>query len=259
MASNKAKSTISNLKSRALGMSNAKSGNNNTAILGAIIAEAIGTFLFAAVVIVTQGTPIFVAFSLIGIALIVGSLSGSHLNPAITIGAWLTRKVSGMRALAYIIAQFAGAMLAFAVLSYFIKGSDQPAADAASYGQVAPELYKALAISAGKEWYLVFAEIMGAFIFGLAFATALSVKRDRIVAATGLGFGLLVALVIAGTAAGYVNGTAIFNPAVASSLSALKWEAWSIVIYAIAPVVGAVVGFFVANTLRKNSDGGSDK
>jgi len=74
-----------------------------------------------------------------------------------------------------------------------------------------------------------------------------------------MGFGLLVALLLAGTAANYVGGTAILNPALAASLDALKWDAWPIGVYVVAPALGALVGFFVADILRKNSDGGSDK
>lgn len=259
MATKKLSSSVSKLKSRALSLKKNKSNSDNPVILGAVIAEVIGTFLFAATAVVTQGTPIFMAFALVGIALLVGTISGAHLNPAISLAAWLTKKISGLRALAYIIAQFAGAILAFTVLNYFIKGAAQPSQEAMSYGQVAQSLFKAQPIAADKEWYLIFAEIMGALILGFAISMALSVKKDRVASSMTMGFGLLVALLLAGTAANYVGGTAILNPALAASLDALKWDAWPIGVYVVAPALGALVGFFVADILRKNSDGGSDK
>src|SRR5665213_2116430 len=56
----------------------------------ALIAEFIGTFLFAAAIIAGQGQPIIVLFALAGIVLLIGSLSGAYLNPALTIGGWIT-------------------------------------------------------------------------------------------------------------------------------------------------------------------------
>src|SRR5580692_11214921 len=41
-----------------------------------------------------------------------GHISGGHFNPAITIGCWVTRKISTFDALAYWVAQLAGATVA---------------------------------------------------------------------------------------------------------------------------------------------------
>ena len=46
--------------------------------LGALLGEAVGTFLLAAVVIATQGQPIFILFALAAIVLTVGNLSGAR-------------------------------------------------------------------------------------------------------------------------------------------------------------------------------------
>ena len=67
--------------------------------LGAGVAEFVGSFLLAAAVIAGQGQPIIVLFAVVGVVLVVGGMSGAHINPAITIGAWATRKISGVRAL----------------------------------------------------------------------------------------------------------------------------------------------------------------
>jgi glycerol uptake facilitator-like aquaporin len=63
-------------------------------IIGKLIAEFIGAFLLTAAFIEMQGSPLFVAFALGGIILIVGGVSGAHVNPAITVGAWVSRRIN---------------------------------------------------------------------------------------------------------------------------------------------------------------------
>src|SRR6204780_1869404 len=46
----------------------------------------------------------------------VGHISGGHLNPAVTIGFWVTRRLSTLQALFYWIAQLLGAVAATYVL-----------------------------------------------------------------------------------------------------------------------------------------------
>jgi MIP family channel proteins len=92
-----------------------------------LCAELIGTFLFvffaAGVACVDQelrsaGQP---GIGLVGVALARGlafailvcalsNVSGGHFNPAITIGAWVTRKIGSIQALFYGIAQILGAL-----------------------------------------------------------------------------------------------------------------------------------------------------
>jgi len=226
--------------------------------IGALVAELIGTFLLAGAVIAGQGQPIIVLFAIAGIVLLVGTLSGAHLNPAVTIGAWATRKVTAQRALGYIVAQFLGAGLAFAVLSAFVHGAAPVAAQAQAYGQAAAALFQANALPAGKEWYIFFAELMGATILGVAYANALRETIDRVASAFTVGLGIFVALLLAASAAAYVGGSAVINPAVALSLGALKWELWPLAVYILAPVIGGVLGFILHDIMRVESDGGRD-
>lgn len=214
-------------------------------------AEFLGTFLLASVIIAGQGQPIFVLFGLAGIVLLFGSVSGSHVNPAITVAAWATRRIGWLRALGYIFAQFLGAAVAFFALSAFIGGAVQPSAEQQMYGQSAASLFQAADIAnlAGKEWYVFFAELLGVTIFGFAMASAARAK-ETIHAAFAAGFGLFIALMIAITVSGYVSASAILNPAVALSLQAYAPNAWSYIIYALAPVLGAVVGFLLHDLIR---------
>lgn len=219
-------------------------------------AELFGTFLLASVIIAGQGQPIFVLFGLAGIVLLVGAISGAHVNPAITIGAWVTRRIGWLRAVLYIVAQVLGAALAFWILSAFIGGAAPVSPEAASFGQTAPALFKAADVTAlvGKEWYVFFAELLGTAILGFAVANATRELQDRVAAAFTVGLGIFIALMVAVSAASYVGASAIINPAVAVALQAYHWNnLWPFAIYAIAPVIGSVVGFVLYDIHRGRS------
>lgn len=217
----------------------------------ALGAEFLGTFLLAAVIIAGQGQPIFVLFGLAGIVLLLGAVSGAHVNPAITVAAWATRRIGWLRALGYIFVQFLGAAAAFFALSAFIGGAVQPTAEQQMYGQTAASLFKAVDISTltGKEWYVFFAEVLGTAILGFAVAVALRAK-ESLTAAFSVGFGIFVALMVGVTVSGYVAASSIINPAVALSLQAYAPNAWTYIVYALAPVIGAVAGFLIHDLLR---------
>lgn len=217
----------------------------------ALAAELVGTFLLAAVILTSQGSPIFVMFGLIGIVLILGGVSGAHVNPAITVAAWATRRIGWLRALGYIFAQFLGAALAYFAFSAFIGGATQPTAEQQLYGQTAASLFKAADISSlsGKEWYVFFSELLGTAILGFGVAAALRAK-DALHAGYSAAAGIFIGLMVSVTAAGYVSATAIMNPAVALSLQAYSTSAWSYIAYALGPIIGGVLGFIIHDLIK---------
>lgn len=216
----------------------------------ALAAEFIGTFLLAAVIIAGQGQPIFVLFGLVGIVLLIGSISGAHVNPAITIGAWATRRIGWLRAIGYIFVQFLGAAVAYFVLSAFLGGATAPSAEQQAYGQAAASLFKAADVTAltGKEWYVFAAEVLGTTILGFAVASALRAK-ETLNAAFTVGLGIFIALMIGITVTGYVSASSILNPAVALALQAYAGT-WAYIVYGLGAVLGGVLGFLLHDVLR---------
>lgn len=94
----------------------------------AIIVEGVGTFLFIFVALGSALTAETSDAGLIRVALATGlalvvliptfaPVSGAHFNPAVTFGVWLTGNIDGRRALAYVLGQCMGAILAAAALS----------------------------------------------------------------------------------------------------------------------------------------------
>ncbi len=223
-------------------------------LLGSGIAEFVGTFLLAAGVLAAQGQPVLILFAAVGVALTVAAMSGAYLNPATTIAAWATRKMKASRALVYIVAQVLGAMLALVALNAFASAAPQPTGEAAMYGQ-AVAVYKSAAIPADHQLTVFFAELLGASLFGFAFAAALK-QRDRLTSAFTFGLGLFAALMVAGFAASVVGASTILNPAVAVALQAVNFtNIWPFAIYIFATSLGALLGFILNDLLSVESDG----
>ncbi len=96
------------------------------------VAEFIGTFtlvLFGCGAAVIAGadiglTGISLAFglALIGMAYGIGSVSGCHINPAVTLGAVVAGRLEAAKALPYIVAQVAGAIAGALVLFVIATG-----------------------------------------------------------------------------------------------------------------------------------------
>jgi aquaporin Z len=244
-----AKTVLAPVKKQSLGQHVEHSLLSKT-LWRALGAEFLGTFLLAAVIIGGQGQPIFVLFGLVGLVLLFGAVSGAHFNPAVTIGAWATRRIGWLRAIGYVFAQFLGAAVAFFALSAFIGGATAPTAEQQMYGQQAASLFHANDLSAlsGKEWYVFFAEVLGTAILGFAIAVALRAK-DSITAAFSAGLGIFIALMIGITAAGFVTASSIINPAIALTLQAYD-NVWSYIIYGLGAVLGGVIGFLIHDLIR---------
>ncbi|MEO5950034.1 MAG: aquaporin [Candidatus Saccharimonadales bacterium] len=224
--------------------------------ISAVLAEFVGTFIFTAAIIASQGSPVIVGFTLIGLVLAISTLSNAHFNPALSIAAWLTRRISGKRALAYAVAQVLGSMLALVILNWFAHASNASTVTDPTTGQAttgALQLFAAAAIPSGKEWYVFAAEVLGTFIFGFTVASIIRAK-ERVSVAFTMGFGLFAALLIASSAAGVIQATAILNPAVAIALQALSFKVWPIAIYVLGPILGAVIGFIIFDLLKNNDE-----
>lgn len=223
--------------------------------IGAVVAEFVGTFIFAAAIIASQGSPVIVGFALVALVLAVSTLSSAHFNPALSIAAWLTRRIGGIRAIAYVVAQVLGAMLALVVLNWFAHANGASVTTDPTTGQNtgAVQLFAAAAIPEAKEWFVFAAEVLGAFIFGFAVASVVRVKEQS-AKALAIGFGLFTALLVASSAAGVVGATTILNPAVAISLQALSFNVWPVAIYVVGSIVGAALGFVLFDLLKKSEE-----
>lgn len=221
-------------------------------LLSASIAEFVGTFLLASVVLTQSNQPVALVFALVGIVLLVGGLSGAHLNPLATVGAWVTKRIEWTRGVSYLVAQVLAGMLSLVVFNAFVNQAPQADANSGFLGQSTPQLFTAPAI-ASHQWTLLLAELLGAAILGMVYANIMSRRRDRLTSALLLAAGYFTALVLAGTAANWVGGLAILNPASAVALQAVTFDSvWPFAIYVLTPLVGGLLGFAIYDGVAKN-------
>lgn len=184
------------------------------------VAELLGTFALTLVVYyaltvgLALGTPLAVGLTVGLFVYTVGSVSGGHFNPAVTIGIASVRKLSVKDAVVYIIFQVVGALLAMLV--------------AQNLTESAP------ALVTSNEWKVGVAEFIGTFV--LAFTVTAVAHKHVPEDASGLAIGGALTL---GTllTAGMSNG--LLNPAVMLAVSSFSW------MYVLAPVVGGIVGAWV--------------
>jgi aquaporin Z len=97
------------------------------------LAELVGTFVLvfggvgSAVLAGTHIGYLGVAFafglSLLAMVYTIGPISGCHINPAVTVGVLIAKKIGAKDAMSYIIAQIIGAIFASAVILMIAKGT----------------------------------------------------------------------------------------------------------------------------------------
>ncbi|MCA9324470.1 aquaporin [Candidatus Saccharibacteria bacterium] len=189
--------------------------------VAALAAEFLGTGVLALVIVSVQrstiGVPYFVGLAA-GLAaallfLVFAKASGGQFNPALTIGLWTARKVKTLDAAAFVVVQLLGGYLAGLLYQYFID-SDLSAVSSTFTGRV------------------LVAEAVGAAIFAMLVAAAVSHERSEGAKASLVGGGLAVGIIAASSAS-----VGIINPAVALATNAWAWGT-----YVLGPVLGAVIG-----------------
>ena len=80
-------------------------------MIGKIIAELIGTFVFLSVIIKT-GEAIPIGLALAAVIYMGGKVSGGHFNPAVTVMMLANKQITNMDAVIYIATQILGGLLA---------------------------------------------------------------------------------------------------------------------------------------------------
>ncbi len=209
-------------------------------------AELFGTFVLVFAGLTTAviaggkvgnvGVAMAFGLSLLAMAYAVGPVSGCHINPAVTLGMLVARRIRGVEAIGYWIAQSIGGIIASGVVLFLAThhsstGPIATLADAANgYGPHSPDGY--------TMWACFVAEM---FLTMLLVFTVLGATDDRAPAGfAGIPIGLiLTAIILAGIP--ITNGS--FNPA--RSIGPAVWvRGWAIDqlwLFIVAPLLGGVL------------------
>lgn len=228
-------------------------------------AEFVGTFAVIFIAAGSIGADQYLAASsqqrlgVLGIALAYGAayavaasalghISGGHLNPALTVGLWVTRRVGTVQAISYVIAQILGSIFATYLLVALIPDGGWRTR---ALGSITPDLTPDVTRGQG-----IAMEAVCTFLFVfVVFATAIDL-RHALQRYSGLLSGLAlsaVVLVAAPFTGGSMNPARTFGPAVATH----HWENHGV--YWIGPLLGAVLACVIYHRffLRDQPPGGS--
>jgi MIP family channel proteins len=209
----------------------------NVKVMRPLVAEFVGTALFvflgASSIVVNTATngsigPVGVSLAHgVGMAIIVSmtmSISGGHMNPAVSVALWLAQKIDGRTLGQYVAAQLLGGVVG----ALLVKGLlPAVAGRVASLGT--PQLTGAMSFwqGMGLEAALTF------FLVSAVFGTAVSSQAPKIA-----GFGIGLAITVCVLAAGPLTGAAM-NPARAFGPALVAWEWHGQAVYWLGPLLGA--------------------
>jgi aquaporin Z len=225
--------------------------NQNTRI---VLAEGIGT---AALVIGGPGTAIFatgtfdagLSVGILGVALafglslmtmayLLGRISGCHINPAVTVGMVMTKKIEPAKAAPYIIAQVVGGIVGAGLIALILSGTDgyldlaQNAGFASNgYGSHSPAGFDLLSVAIIE---IVVTAIFVLIVLGTTDESGVPKGFGPIAAGFGLALVHMVSIPVSNTSV---------NPArsIATAVFQGDWalgQVWAFIVF---PIIGAAV------------------
>jgi len=161
-----------------------------------------------------------------------GDISGAHINPAVTIGFWLSRKLAGREVLPFIVSQSAGALAASGVIRLLfpenaLLGATRP---------TGPELQS-----------FVLEVLLTALLMFVILGVSTGAREKGITA------GIVVGSVIALEAmfAGPISGASM-NPARSLGPALVSGQVGNLWIYLAGPLLGAALGVIGCRCVRES-------
>lgn len=215
------------------------------------VSEFVGTLVLVlvgcGVAVVSKGnlvaTALAFGLSVMAMAYSVGSVSGGHFNPAITLGMLMDKRIKVAEALKYCLAQVLGALSGSAILYGILSGSVLADAGLGANGYGTQS-----AIGIG-----LFAALVVEVVLTCIFVyTAMCVSKDKDFKGAGLIIGLTLTLVhliginLTGTS---VNPARSLAPAILLMGTAIK-QVW---VFIVGPFVGAFFAGLLYNGLNKRT------
>lgn len=228
---------------------------------GALLGEVLGTMLMALLLLSVSLMGIAsiatYGFAVVAVLIAVYAFSGACLNPIIVVGMMATRRMSVIRGVMYIIAEILGAWLGWLIFNGFHLAG----------GESAYDMPAITAIGEGQFWIFAMIELLGAAIIAFFYARAIKYRRSvftfAAVVAGGISLAVLIGYVASAAFLG-LNSNFIMNPAVALMLQIFPTAGESfgeilggicqaLSCFALIPMIGGVVGFYLSDFLSRVS------
>ncbi|MCR4287496.1 MAG: aquaporin, partial [Deltaproteobacteria bacterium] len=162
-----------------------------------------------------------------------GAISGAHLNPAVTIGFWLSRRMALRRVPAYIAGQCAGAILASLAVKTLFPGH--------------PTIGATIPAGAYSQSFML--ELIMSFILMFVILSVSTGEKEK-----GTMAGVAIGSVVAFEAmlGGPVSGASM-NPARSLGPALISWHVQGLWIYFIAPISGAALAVIACRYLHRGT------
>lgn len=192
------------------------------------IAEFLGAFTLTLVVALSVAnnfaipTPVLAGLVLGLFVYTIGSISGSHINPAVTIGLWSIKKINTNEAAVYVIAQLAGGIVA-GLVAYNFMGNIPMSPVAFSMANF-------------------LAEMLGTIVFTFGIASIVYGRDNTSYSGLVVGGSLLLGICISAM----MGAKGGLNPAVMTGLHVYSMA------YILGPILGSIIGFNLYKTISEN-------
>jgi aquaporin Z len=173
-----------------------------------------------------------------------GNISGAHLNPAVTIGAFVAGRIKANEILSYIVSQIAGAIFAAALLALICNGKEGFSLSngfaSNGYGEHSPGGYSMMSA------FVIEFILTALFLLVILGSTDERAPKGFAGIAIGLALTLIHLISIP------VTNTSV-NPArsISQALFVGDWALAQLWLFILAPIAGAVVGGLIYNYLFK--------
>jgi aquaporin Z len=195
------------------------------------------------------GVAIAFGFSLLVAAYAIGSISGCHINPAVTLGLWIIGKTKTKELPFYIVGQLVGGIVGALVIfiiarSSVIQFSARTSGFASNgYGMHSPGGFKLGAVMLAEVFFTAI------FVFIIASTSRLSMP----VGLTGVTVGLTLTLIHLISIP--IDNTSV-NPArsIAAAIFQGGWALRQLWVFIVFPIVGGILGGAAWRALRPASD-----
>jgi len=193
----------------------------------------------------TLGIAFAFGLSIVCMAYAIGDISGCHINPAVSIGMLVAKRMSFKDFIGYVVAQFIGAILAAGVLAFIIDASGKLGGYMKTgLGANGYEAASSVGLSCGGAFVV---EVILTFVFVMTILGVTSSEKTSSIAGLVIGLTLtfvhIMGIPLTGTS---VNPARSFGPALFLGGTPLS-QVW---LFIAAPLVGGALAALVWNGLH---------
>ncbi|ASY31402.1 MULTISPECIES: aquaporin [Streptomyces] len=206
----------------------------------ALVFFAVGVAIFAKPFVGVLGIALAFGFVLLALVYAIGPISGCHVNPAVTLGMVLGRRISPLTGVCYWVAQLAGGVAGAALLAWLARSIPIFKADGrGSFGTDGYGANSVVHISAGGA-FLAETILTALLVFVVLCTTHGKGAKGPAGMAIGLSLAVihLLGIPLTGTS---VNPARALGPAIFADNNALS-QVW---LFLVAPLAGAVIAVIV--------------